>query len=62
MASAPENDDRKRDEVLKRMLQTPPKKHAVKKRETKPAAKKEGDDGIEPRRRQPTKNVTSSKA
>jgi hypothetical protein len=56
----PDKDDQKRDEVLKRMLGTPPKPH-VNDSETNPSTKKKGDDGIGPRRRPASeKKITSS--
>lgn len=60
--SVSEMDDKKRDEVLKRMLSTPPKPHDVKAPLTKEAPTKKGDDEVKTRRRPDPKRVTSSES
>lgn len=61
MGSSKANDEKRRDEVLKRMLATPPKPHEINALLTKRASTKKGDDELGTRRR-PAKNkkITSS--
>lgn len=56
------DDDKKRDEVLKRMLATLPKPHDINPALTMGSAKKKGDDEVMTRRRPASKKVTSSEA